>query len=101
MRRNTIENNQHIVWLKQTMHDALRDRVPAFPAVINIGTWPHWFIPIDKQGNVISLRYWAWGDDEAGALQNLGGIYQMLQGLFEWLAEILQKPSPNSGTGQS
>jgi hypothetical protein len=95
---NTSE--QHVIWLKQTMHGALRDRVQAFPAVIFIGTWPHWFLPINKQGQVISLRYWAWGDDEAAAFHNLGDTYQTLNGLFEWLAAILKVPPPESGAGQ-
>jgi hypothetical protein len=87
---NTIPAN--INWLKQSIHDALRDQVPSFPAVIFIGTWPHWFKAIDKSGNVISLRFWAWGEDEAQAFQNLGGVYQTLAGLFEWLAGALKKP---------
>jgi hypothetical protein len=87
---NTIPAN--INWLKQSIHDALRDQVPPFPAVIFIGTWPHWFKVIDKPGNVLSLRFWAWGEDEAQAFLNLGGVYQTLAGLFEWLAGALKKP---------
>jgi hypothetical protein len=87
---NAIRTN--INWLKQAIHDALRDQVPPFPALINVGTWPHWFNAIDKAGNVISLRFWAWGDDETQAFQNLGGIYQTLNDLFQWLAGVLKKP---------
>jgi len=86
---NLNSSPRHIQWLKQRVHEALRDRVPHFAAAVFVGEWPHWFIPTDKAGQVLSLRFWAWGEDEAQAMHNLGNIFENLRALFEALAAAI------------
>lgn len=81
----------YVQWLATNIHDALRDRVPNFPAAVFVGTWPHLFTAIDRTGNVVSLRFWAWGADEIMAMQNLGGIFENLEGLFQALGSSLER----------
>jgi len=90
--RNLIFNSsqRHINWLNQNVQNALRDRVPHFAAVIFVGQWPHWFVATDRPGQVLSLRFWAWGGDQAGAMQSLENIFVNLQALFEGLAAAMR-----------
>jgi hypothetical protein len=75
----------HVDWLKRGIHDNLRDHVSNFPAVIFVGEWAHFFTEIEKEGHAVSLQFWAWGDDEAMAMENLGGIFATLLELFKHL----------------
>ncbi len=81
----------YVQWLTTNIHDTLRDRVPNFPAAVFVGTWPHLFAAIDRTGDVVSLRFWAWGSDERIAMQNLGAIFGNLEGLLQALAHALNE----------
>ena len=76
--------------LKSSIHDALRERVPNFPAVVKIGDWPHLFTEIDKEGRAVTLLIWAWGDDEASAMANLNTTFVNLHGCLRWISDAIK-----------
>jgi hypothetical protein len=73
--------------LKTAIHDCLRNGVPNFPSVVMVGEWEHLFTLVNKEGRAVSLRFWAWGDDEAMAMANLnstfGAIHKCLKGISD------------------
>jgi hypothetical protein len=86
--RNTFD------WLKQIVHDSLRDNVPAFPCVIMVGEWPHHFKAISKDGHALHLEFWAWGDDESLAFSNLPPT--ILLELFTYLSQQIKAQMQNA-----
>lgn len=73
--------------LKKSIHDGLRDNIPNFPAVVSVGDWKHLFTKINKEGRAISLRFWAWGDDEAIAMENLRAVFDAIHGCLLWISD--------------
>jgi len=82
----------HVDWLKQFIHDALRDAVNNFPSVIFVGEWAHLFADIDKEGYAVTLRFWAWGDDETHAMENLRSTFDILLALFKHVEKSARTP---------
>lgn len=75
-----------VEWLKAMIHKGLRDNVPNFPSAIMVGEWPHLFTQIDKEGLAVTLRFWAWGDDEASAMENLRGTFEVIHQCLQWIS---------------
>ncbi|HEY4942453.1 MAG TPA: hypothetical protein VII56_13580 [Rhizomicrobium sp.] len=73
--------------IKIRMLDALRENVPNIPAVVKVGEWAHFFTEVEKAGHAISLRIWAWGDDEAAAMRQLGDVFEALHGCLRWMSD--------------
>jgi len=73
--------------LKRAIHDGLRDNVSNFAAVVRVGDWAHLFIGINKEGRAVSLRFWAWGDDEAMAMANLNSTFEAIHGCLKWISD--------------
>jgi hypothetical protein len=79
-----------VYWLKQSIHDCLRDQVQNFPSIIFVGEWPHWFVEIDKPGHTVVVKFWAWGENEVHAMENLGATFAILRNLFEHLSDQIR-----------
>ena len=73
--------------LIKSIHDGLRDNVPNIPAVVKIGEWIHFFTAINKEGRAVTLRCWAWGDDEAMAMAQLNTAFSALHGCLRWISD--------------
>ena len=65
-------------WLQSTLMSRLKNGVPNFPVVLFVGHWPHFFTEIDKEGDVMALRFWAWGESDEMAMENLAAFYTLL-----------------------
>ena len=89
----------HVEWLKSCIHDNLITGVSNFPSVIFVGEWAHLFNEIDKQGHAITLQFWAWGDDEAMAMQNLTSTFETLLELFKHISNLATKQNPPAPSG--
>ena len=80
--------------LKKAIHDGLRDNVPNIPAVVQVGDWAHLFTSINKEGRAVTLRFWAWGDDEAMAMGHLHSTFDAIHGCLRWLSDgIKNRPA--------
>lgn len=73
--------------LKRSIHDGLRDNVPMVPAVVKVGEWAHFFTAIGKEGSAVQLRFWAWGQDEAGAMECLAYTVGALHEGLRWISD--------------
>lgn len=73
--------------LKTSIHDGLRNNVPNVPAVVKIGEWAHFFTSIDKEGRAVTFRIWAWGEDEARAMDQLKFAYDAIDGCLRWISD--------------
>jgi hypothetical protein len=73
--------------LKKAIHDGLRDNIPNFAAVVRIGDWAHLFTAINKEGRAVTLRIWAWGDDEGIAMGNLHSTFDAISGCLRWISD--------------
>ena len=73
--------------LKKAIQDGLRDNVPNIPAVVRIGDWAHLFTSINKAGRAVSLRFWAWGDDEDMAMGHLHSTFDAIHGCLRWISD--------------
>ena len=73
--------------LKTSLHSGLCDNVRNIPAVVKIGEWDHYFTAINKEGRAITLRYWAWGDDEAMAMAHLNNTFYSINGCLQWISD--------------
>lgn len=82
--------------LKRTIHDGLRDTVPIFPAVVKVGQWEHLFTSINKEGRAVSLRFWAWGNDEAMAMDNLNSTFHAIHSCLRWISDGVKKQHPHN-----
>jgi hypothetical protein len=78
--------------LKGAIHNCLRDNVPNIPAVVKVGEWKHWFTSTNKEGRAVSLRIWAWGDDEAMAMGHLNSTFDAIHGCLQWISEGVKNP---------
>jgi hypothetical protein len=76
--------------LKTTIQDALAKNVPMFPAAIGIGEWPHYFTAINREGMAITLKFWAWGTDEAETMQNLYLAFGAIDGCLKWVSASIR-----------
>lgn len=96
--RNLVWNAspQTVDGLKKTIHDGLRNNVGNFPGVVRVGDWAHLFTSIRKEGRAVSLRFWAWGDDEAMAMSNLNGVFEAIHGCLKWISDGV-KSRPATG----
>lgn len=83
--------------LKTAIHDGLRDNVPLFPAVVKIGDWNHHLTPINRDGRAVTVRSWAWGDDEEMAMSNLGGTFQAIHSCLQWISNAVKKRTAKPG----
>ena len=83
--RDLIHNtrSESIEWLQKGILGWLKDGVPNWPVCVFVGPWPHVFIDIGKPGNTLQLRYWAWGENEAEAMQFLDALYRALTACFK------------------
>ena len=73
--------------VKRAIHDGLRDNVPNIPAVVRVGDWAHLFTAIDKEGRAVTLRVWAWGDDEDMAMGHLHSTFDAIHGCLRWISD--------------
>ena len=80
--------------LMKAIHDGLRDNVPNFPAVVKVGDWDHLFTLINKEGRAVSLLFWAWGDDEALAMDSQNPVFDAIHGCLRWISDGVK----NTGT---
>jgi hypothetical protein len=80
LRKNT--SPQWVTWLHDGILGALKGRTPKYPASVAVGTWSHFFLEIGCPGDVVTLRYWAWGGDTDAAMHNLSGVYEDLGHCF-------------------
>jgi len=72
---------------KRSIHDGLRDNVPIVPAVVKIGEWAHFFTTIGKEGRAVTLRFWAWGADEAEAMECLTYTVNAVHECLRWISD--------------
>ncbi len=77
-------------WLCKNIVNCLEGCVPNFPAVIRLSLWPHYFLAIDKPGNVIEMRIWAWGDTEILAMENFDGAVQSMTGCLKTISPLFK-----------
>jgi hypothetical protein len=84
-----------VAGLKASIHDGLRDNIPNVPAVVKIGEWAHFFTSIQKEGKAITFRIWAWGDDEASAMNQLKFTIDAIEGCLRWISDGLKRRSEN------
>jgi hypothetical protein len=91
-------SKQTVDWLKKSIHDCLRDQVNNFPSIIFVGEWPHWFLEIDKPGHTVVVKFWAWGENEAHAMENLASTFSLLLELFKHLSDQLKAGSEKPAT---
>jgi hypothetical protein len=84
-------------WLTGILHVGLRDNVPLFPAALTIGKWPHWFRATNTAGIVVELKFWAWGNSEAVAMENLNSFFEALTGCLKAIAQQM-KPTDQAVT---
>jgi hypothetical protein len=89
-------SKESVDWLKKSIHNCLRDQVRAFPSVLFVGELAHWFTEIDKPGHTVVVKFWAWGENEAHAMENLGGTCSLLLELFKHLSEQVNAGSKNN-----
>jgi hypothetical protein len=87
--------------LKRMVHDNLFYNVPNYPSVIFVGEWPHLFTALDKEGHALALQFWAWGDDEALAFENLQSTFDTLLQLFKYLSEAAKADTQSVADGAS
>jgi hypothetical protein len=80
----------HVEQLKTAIHDGLIKNVPNIPAVVNVGERENFFAEIQKEGRAVTLRYWAWGDDEAVAMTQLNSTFVALDGCLRWISNGLK-----------
>lgn len=73
--------------LKTLILNFLRNNVRNIPAVVMIGEWDHLFTAIDKEGRAVTLRYWAWGDDEAMAMSYLDNTFSAIYRCLQWISD--------------
>jgi hypothetical protein len=92
--RNLKTNSEYqsVLWLRDTLLDCLR-RQHKFPAALFAGLWPHFFDATGLEGNVVEAKFWAWGEDEHTAMQNLEGIAIMLRGCLGELSSFCKGPA--------
>jgi hypothetical protein len=57
---------------------------------LKTGLWPHLFTAIGKLGNVIELKFWAWGEREDQAMQNLDGVFWALDGCLKAISPLFK-----------
>ena len=48
----------------------------AFPGCIAIETWQTLFTDIGQAGQIVTLQFWSWGNQEAEAMSNLNLLFQ-------------------------
>jgi hypothetical protein len=82
--------------VKAAIHDALRENVRNYPAVVQIGAWEHLFTSIGKEGHAITFRFWAWGDDEAMAMEVLRETFDHLHGWLRWASDGMKPQTARS-----
>jgi hypothetical protein len=76
--------------LKAAIYDCLRDNVPHIPAVVKVGEWAHYFTSINKEGRAVTFRFWAWGDDEAQAMDRLRVTFDAVHGCLQRISDGLK-----------
>jgi hypothetical protein len=79
--------------LKQSIHDCLRQNFPDWPLAIKVGDWVHEFTALGKEGRVVTLRFWSWGDDEAMAMVNLKAAFDATFACLRWVSDGVKKQS--------
>lgn len=91
-----------VAGLKKSIHDGLRDATDNFPSCIKVGEWAHLFTAINKEGNAVLLAFWAWGGDEALAMENLLSTFHLIHGCLKWISDgISRRPAGRSPTQSS
>jgi hypothetical protein len=93
-RRLDLNTAEQFDWLVNTLLEDFRDHIPNGPAVVFVGRWSHWFKEIDRAGNVVVLRFWAWGEAEDAAMTNLHSLFDQLHHRLRLLSDSLRPQIP-------
>lgn len=76
-------------WLMGTIADGLRSKAPAFMlGCVGISTFDTLFMKIMKPGEIVVLRYWAWGDTPD---ETMGNLQVVLRNLDECLSGVTNR----------
>lgn len=89
----------HSDHLKLLVHGNLLHNVPNYHSVAFVGEWPHLFSAIDKERHALSLQFWAWGDEEVMAFENLYSTFDNLLGLFKYISRVAIDDDQGAGYG--
>jgi hypothetical protein len=86
--RNLASNcsTETIQTVKRHIYDGLRTHVRNFPAYIKIGEHPHFFTEINKSGQAIALRFWAWGENEEVSMMRFGEAIDAVHECLKWIS---------------
>jgi hypothetical protein len=52
--------------------------------------WIHFFAAINKGGRAVTLRCWAWGDDEAMAMAHLNTVFGAIHSCLHWISNAVK-----------
>ena len=99
--RNLVWNTSPptIAALKKHIHDGLLNSTNNFPSCVKVGEWAHLFTAINKEGNAVILTFWAWGGDEAQAMENLRATFDLIHGCLKWISDGVTRQRTEQSQG--
>jgi len=92
---NTDPNN--IQWMASVIAGNL-ENAPNFPGRVAIGNMVTFFTEIQRQGHVVTMRYWAWGNTEEETFGNVNRLFLVLSDCLRGLSSSLEhlNETPNT-----